>query len=150
MCCCTINRVVVVSALAYGRVMRLEHAFITVRDVGASLAFYRAMFPEWGVRWEGLSSRGPWVHFGDQAGGQSTYLSIAQNANAKATADEKFEAQRIDHLGFVCPDVDGWVARLAEAGIAPFEHFTEAGYHRAYFRDPDGHELELVQAVQDE
>jgi hypothetical protein len=39
------------------------------------------------------------------------------------------------------------VARVAPAGLAPFDHFDESGYRRAYFRDPDGHEIEFVQRL---
>jgi catechol 2,3-dioxygenase-like lactoylglutathione lyase family enzyme len=46
----------------------------------------------------------------------------------------------------VTDDVDGWHARLAEAGTTverPPTISEEFGIHHAFYRDPDGHLLEI-------
>ena len=124
--------------------VRLEHAFLYVRDLDAALAFYRRVLPGWTVRWEGRARAGRWVHFGPPGGVQPSYLSICE-APAAAAPPEEDRAPGVDHIGFAHPDVDGLVARLAAAGIAPTDELEEGPWRRAYFRDPDGHQLEFVQ-----
>lgn len=127
--------------------VRLEHAFVSVRSVEASLAFYRTLIPDWVVRWEGQGmSGGRWVHFGPEGDAQVGYLSLCEFPDAPSS-DEPYSSIRIQHVGFSHPDVDGLVARLVKAGIRPTERVDDGSYRRAYFDDPDGHELEFVQKL---
>jgi catechol 2,3-dioxygenase-like lactoylglutathione lyase family enzyme len=50
----------------------------------------------------------------------------------------------VRHLGFAVDDLTPLLARAQAAGIRPHEVVEEGGYRRAYFQDPDGHELEFV------
>ena len=126
--------------------IRLEHAFLYVASVERSLAFYRALLPGWGIRWSGDNgSGGAWVHFGppDRPGElQPSYLSLCD-----APADHRPADAAIAHLGFAHPDVDALAARLEAAGHAPTDRIDDGRYRRAYFADPDGHELEFVQRL---
>ena len=126
--------------------VHLEHALIDVSDLSASLTFYRLLFPEWTTRWEGHTmAQDRWVHFGPTREGQPGYLSIYEIPGAGASSDTG--GVRIEHIGFAHPDVDGLVKRVAGAGLEPSDRTEDGEYRRAYFTDPDGHELEFVQKL---
>jgi catechol 2,3-dioxygenase-like lactoylglutathione lyase family enzyme len=123
---------------------RLEHAFLYVRNVERSLAFYRRLFPEWTIRWDGGGSGRRWVHWGPPGDVQPGYLSLCEidDPAAERSPDGSIA---VDHVGFSHPDVAGLVERLASAGIAPSERTEDERFRRVYFKDPDGHKLEFVQ-----
>lgn len=122
----------------------LEHANLNVTDLARALAFYEQLLPGWVIRWEGRTHAGDrWVHFGPAAGHQPGYLSLYEERSAASLA----AGLRVQHLGFAHPDVDAHVAALATHGIRPTDSADDGAYRRAYFEDPDGHELELVQRL---
>jgi catechol 2,3-dioxygenase-like lactoylglutathione lyase family enzyme len=129
--------------------IRLEHAFLYVASVERSLAFYRALFPGWGIRWSGDNgSGGSWVHFGppDRPGElQPSYLSLCDAPADLRPGDARIK--QAAHLGFAHPDVDGVKARVAASGVEATDRIDDGRYRRVYFEDPDGYELELVQRL---
>lgn len=134
-----------VEAMAIGGV-HLEHALLCVRDLERSLAFYRRLFPEWGVRWDGRRVGEAWVHWGPSGDGQPGYLSLYEVADPAVTVSPA-GSRGVDHIGFAHPDVAGLVARLASLGIAPVDQTVDDQFRRVYFRDPDGYKLEFVQQL---
>lgn len=128
------------------RMAKLEHALIDVRNLDRSLEFYRKMLPGWVVRWEGRTMEGArWVHFGPPGGGQPGYLSLYETPEAGRLAGE--EALRIEHVGFAHADVGSLLELTAASGIRPNDQVDDGKYRRAYFLDPDGHQLEFVQRL---
>src|SRR5678815_5788146 len=65
----------------------LEHVYLSVVDLDRTLAFYRRLFPDWIVRWEGSRPDGRWVHFGAAGDGQPGYLSLAEHPRAAAATE---------------------------------------------------------------
>ena len=127
--------------------IHLEHVFITISDAARSLEFYRRVFPDWVVRWEGPTDEGGrWTHFGPAGSGQPGYLSLHEDRDAREP-DEAYTSLRIQHVGFAHPDVETLAARLAKDGIVPHHHVDDGRYRRVYFTDPDGNELEFVQEL---
>ena len=125
--------------------VHLEHALVDVGDLGRSLEFYGALLPDWGVRWEGRTMEGErWIHFGPPGDGQPGYLSLYESPGSARGGNDGL---RIEHLGFAHPDVEALLARLEPRGIHPTERVDDGRYRRAYFEDPDGHELEFVQKL---
>ncbi len=125
----------------------LEHVNMPVRDLSQSLRFYQELFPHWRVRWEGQSYHGgKWIHFGDRSM-EASYLSIWENPNAERTPSPSVACLQIQHIGFRYPDVGALVTRLRESGIEPSDLVEEGGFRRAYFTDPDGHELEFIEGL---
>jgi len=128
-------------------IARLEHALIDVRDLGKSLEFYRSVLPGWVVRWEGRTMEGGrWIHFGPPGEGQPGYLSLYETPGAAGPPGE--DALRIEHVGFAHADVAALVERVSAAGIRPNDEVDDGRYRRAYFLDPDGHQLEFVQRLE--
>jgi catechol 2,3-dioxygenase-like lactoylglutathione lyase family enzyme len=124
----------------------LEHALVTVRNIKASLEFYGSLFPEWTTRWEGTAEGdGKWVHFGPAVEGQPSYLSLYEVPNAQRARGD--HSVRVQHIGFAHPNVKGLVDRLASVSIRSTEERDDGKFRRAYFEDPDGHELEFVQKL---
>ena len=125
--------------------VHLEHALLDVRDLDRSLGFYRALLPDWIVRWEGVTMEGTrWIHFGPPGDGQPGYLSLYETPDAK---ESDASGLRIEHVGFAHPEVEELTARLASLGIRPSDRVDDGRYRRAYFVDPDGHDLEFVQKL---
>ncbi len=128
--------------------IHLEHALIDVADLDRSLPFYRSLLPGWTIRWEGRSREGNrWVHFGPAGGGRPGYLSLYETPDAGAAGTRTGNAVRIEHVGFAHPDVDALAERLGSAGISPKDRMDDGKYRRVYYADPDGHELEFVQKL---
>jgi lactoylglutathione lyase len=128
------------------REVRLEHALLRVGDLERSLAFYRRLFPEWVIRWDGRSAGWAWVHWGPPGEGQPGYLSLYEvtDPGVRLATDG---SGGVDHIGFAHPDVSALVARLAPLGIVPADQAEDDRFRRAYFRDPDGYKLEFVQQL---
>lgn len=122
----------------------LEHVYLSVVNLDRTLAFYRRLFPDWAIRWEGRCSTGRWVHFGPAGDDQPSYLSLAEQPEAAPA--EPYVRVGAQHVGFAHPDVNGLLARLAP-DIEPTDFVDDGAYRRAYFDDPDGIELELVQKL---
>ncbi|WP_428263768.1 VOC family protein [Haliangium sp.] len=122
----------------------LEHAFLSIKDLDRTLAFYQKLLPDWVVRWEGRGDAGRWVHFGPAGDGQPGYLSLSERPAARPF--EAYETLGPQHVGFAHADVDGLIARLRPA-IEPSDYVDDGAYRRVYFEDPDGIELEFVQRL---
>lgn len=124
--------------------MWLEHVNLTVSDLDAAARFYGELLGL-KTRWrrEPDAAETPAIHIGDDR----SYLALFQADSAKAGRLDEPEYSRVgfNHVGFVVEDLDAKVAWLAERGIeTEIEHAYEPG-RRAYFYDPDGIEVELVE-----
>ena len=123
---------------------RLEHAYVSVKNLDRTLAFYRRLLPDWVIRWEGDKESGRWVHFGPPGDGQPGYLSLAEQPDAAPF--DSYTALGPQHIGFAHPDVDRLIAELRPA-IEPDDYVDDGAYRRVYYSDPDGLELEFVQKL---
>ncbi len=125
--------------------VHLEHALLDVSNIQGTLGFYKALLPDWVIRWEGPTMEGDrWVHLGPAGDGQPGYLSLYETPGLARGDDSGI---RIEHVGFAHPDVNALVASVAAQGITPSDRVDDGRYRRVYFADPDGHELEFVQKL---
>jgi catechol 2,3-dioxygenase-like lactoylglutathione lyase family enzyme len=118
------------------RVEQLDHLTITARDPERSLRFYRellGMVPcyEWGDELTMLRSG-------------STFLAVAHWARGQAPALQPpitvhHFAFRVDRATY-----ERAPAELAAAGVAIEEESDHGVCRSLYFRDPDGHLVELA------
>jgi catechol 2,3-dioxygenase-like lactoylglutathione lyase family enzyme len=110
-----------------------------VSDPGRSLAFYEGLF--------GFQPVGAGERLTALAVGPGQVLLLCRK---RASADLGSTAHDGDgqlHLAFAVPttELPAWEARLADRGIPIVERRTwELGGNSVYFRDPDGHLLELA------
>lgn len=116
---------------------RIGHAHLLVRDLARSVAFY--------TRYLGLK-------LNEQVGDRTAFLSgggphheLALSAIGMDASDQDEKSVGLAHLAFDMPDKRAFAQafrQLTEDGIkvSPVDHKIGWG---AYFRDPDGNELEL-------
>ncbi len=121
----------------------LQHVALTVRDLSTSVPWYRALFDAAPVIDEDTD---PDLHHTVFVLANGTLFGLHQHGHpAPAGAFSEF-AVGLDHAAFGCADRDElehWVVRLDELGIA---HGTikDAPYGSGLsFRDPDGITLEF-------
>jgi catechol 2,3-dioxygenase-like lactoylglutathione lyase family enzyme len=79
-------------------------------------------------------------------GGRQVLL-VCRRGASKGLADTSHDAQGQQHVAFAVPaaDMDAWESRLKEHGVAiERDRRWERGGRSLYFRDPDGHILELA------
>lgn len=129
----------------------LEHANLSVRDIDAAVAFFRAAFPHFRVRSRGRIDNCPWNGEWLHLGSDTVYLAL-QTARPGATSKRiPYEDPGINHVGFVVDDVGAVRQRLLAAGyreglmVEPHPHRM-----RMYFHDPDGNEYEFIEYLSDD
>ena len=130
-----------------------QHVAVTVSDIQRSLAFYRDLlgFPFLGR-----------LHFGGESGMVIDFLDIGNNAlleifsftNAPAKpADFVYDDRQLGlrHMAFRVDNVDAVAARVRQAGVEfTLEPLDAVGGVRiAFFKDPDGTLVEIVQGELD-
>jgi catechol 2,3-dioxygenase-like lactoylglutathione lyase family enzyme len=127
--------------------MRIQHVGLVVADLGRSRRFYAdALGLEEVPRPPNFTFDGAWFRFGDT---EIHLLSDAHATGGAGQPDPGAGAERgmTHHLAFEVDDLDGACARLAEHGVGleggPMPRGD--GYEQVFFRDPDGHVLELFQ-----
>ncbi|GAB3010987.1 VOC family protein [Bowmanella dokdonensis] len=129
--------------------LRLEHLNLVVRDIPTALKFYRAAFPHWKIRGEGVAdwygTRRNWLHFGDDY----NYLTFNDNGSGE-NRDLKSNSLGLAHFAYVVEDLDRLIDRMAGSGFTPAKQGSIDPHRRnIYFVDPDGFEVEFVQYLSD-
>jgi lactoylglutathione lyase len=118
------------------------HANLRIADLDRSLPFYSAI---------GFERRGR-LQFDDR---YYVYLGLPGDRDALELqlSHEPLgpleHGTAFDHLAFGVDDLDATVAKLAELGFEPERppfHPPGRDYRICFFRDPDGHRIELIDA----
>jgi catechol 2,3-dioxygenase-like lactoylglutathione lyase family enzyme len=120
--------------------MRLEHVNLTVGDLERAVRFYEDVF-DFKVRWRGPIDGGrPAAHIG----GDAFYLALFET-DAAGRAPYDYTTVGVNHYGFVVDNLDDVLGRLAALGVECHLTADYAPGRRAYFFDPDGQEVEVVE-----
>jgi len=114
----------------------LGHVGIHVRDLERSLRFYTGVFG-FHVR-RRLSVGESLFAILDVGGG---WLEIIQRPDGPAEAPEG----RGSHIAFHIEDYDGLISKLEEVGFELRKVTLDDGSRIAFFKDPDGHDIEIVE-----
>lgn len=129
--------------------IRLDHVAITVRALERSIAFYRDLL-DFEVVGQLLLREGTfkivYLRSGDALIELFQFLD-SRPADLEPVADEVLGFK---HIALRTADVDGVAQRLRDAGVRfTVEPKPAAGgsIRLAFFRDPDGHLLELVSGL---
>lgn len=128
----------------------LEHANVTVQDMDRAITFLMTALPDWRVRgggemdWYGKRIR--WHHVGND----DSYLAL-QGGGEGAPPPSGGHHLGAKHLGFVVPDLDALVSRLAQAGFAADHYGPEHPYRRrVYFCPDDLLQIEFIQYLSED
>jgi catechol 2,3-dioxygenase-like lactoylglutathione lyase family enzyme len=124
--------------------MFLEHVNLTVRDLERSIAYYRELLGL-SLRWEGTAVSDEGAVRAAHVGDDRCYLALFEAERPEPVAPD-YARTGLNHFGFVVEDLAATRARAVALGSVPhFEPDYEPG-PRFYVYDPDGIEVELVQA----
>ena len=119
----------------------ITHVAVTVSDIDASTAWYTTLLGAEPVLDE---DTGPFRHVVYSVGGTLLGLHTFPKLNDASAFDERRPG--LDHIAFGCAnrdELESWVARLDELGIA-HGGVVDAHYGSGLsFRDPDNIALEL-------
>lgn len=119
---------------------RIEHVNVTVRDPARAARLMQDIFG-WQVRWEGPArDGGRTIHVGSA----DDYVALYTGAGVTYSDDDFAKERPLNHIGVLVEDLDAVEARVAAAGLAPFNHGDYDPGRRFYFLDPDGIEYEVV------
>lgn len=115
----------------------LHHiARVTKRPV-ESIAFYRDVLGFKEIQRPPFNFRGAWLfNYGVQ-------IHIIENAQSAPDPDRNIDS-RGNHLAFHVTDIEASKSQLRSAGIEFLEQVNAGGIHQIFFRDPDGHFIELA------
>ncbi|MFC3714151.1 VOC family protein [Sphingoaurantiacus capsulatus] len=118
---------------------RIEHVNITVRDGARAAKLMQDIFG-WHVRWEGPArDGGRSIHVGSE----EDYVAL-YTPPGTANDDDFLKGRPLNHIGVLVDDLDAVEAKVAAAGLEPFNHGDYDPGRRFYFLDPDGIEYEIV------
>ena len=120
--------------------MRFVHTNMRVRDIDASMRFYKAL---------GFERRGK-LQF---EGAYNVYLGVPGDGDTLELTynhDERtYElGTAYGHIAIGVDDLNGTLERLEEQGIEPEKppyRVREGGSRIAFVRDPDGYRIELIE-----
>jgi lactoylglutathione lyase len=127
---------------------RYVHTCIRVRDIDAATDFYGRLGFEHRGRLNFESAYN--VYMGLPNDGDVLELTV------NVGRDEPYDlGEGYNHMAIVVDDLDGLLARLAEAGIEPEKpqgieperppySVSEGGSRLCFVRDPDGYRIELI------
>lgn len=121
-------------------ILGLHHVSLIVADTARALDFYRDVL---GLTIDparpALPFPGAWLLLGDRQ------LHLLELPNPDPVEARPVHGGRDRHTALTVDDLDGFVERLAQAGIA--YTLSRSGRRALFCRDPDGNAWELIEAA---
>ncbi len=115
----------------------LHHVARVTRRPAESIAFYRDLLGFRELQRPAFNFRGAWLfNYGVQ-------IHIIENVSSAPDPERAIDS-RGNHLAFHVTDVEASKNQLRSAGIEFIEQVNAGGIHQVFFRDPDGHFIELA------
>lgn len=123
----------------------LDHIAVTVQDMERAVAFYQGVLG-FNVLGQLLLNDGTFKLVYLQAGAARIELFAYAEEGRRDEAAERDEDLGFKHVAFTVGDVDAVAGRLKAHGVPFTVDPTDApgGVRLAFFRDPDGNLLEIV------
>ena len=122
--------------------VKFVYTGIRVRDLERSVKFYTETMEMMEVRRGTMRDGGVWVQLKSKDSEQR--LELNYYPPGKKYCEEYVEGSELDHLAFLCDDVQAsYIKVLAGGGISAIEPWDEGDSTLAFVRDPDGVWIEL-------
>ena len=119
---------------------RIEHVNVTVRSPERAAALMESLFG-WRIRWSGEGrDGGRTIHVGSD----NSYVALWTGKGTIYTDEDFTKGRPLNHIGVEVADLDAVEAKVAAAGLKPFNHADYEPGRRFYFFDPDGIEYEVI------
>lgn len=116
-----------------------QHVSITVADIDRSREFYRDV-----LGFDDMQTRPPFQMGGYWLRRHNFILHLIGTGSAGVTEHRMPSWGAQDHVAFAVDDYDRALAQLRAAGIETIDApARDLGLLQIYFRDPDGHVIEL-------
>lgn len=115
----------------------LHHIARVTRRPDESTAFYRDLLGFQELQRPPFNFRGAWLYnYGVQ-------IHIIENVSSVPDPARPIDP-RGNHLAFHVSDIEAAKKKLSEAGLEFHEQVNAGGIHQVFFRDPDGHFIEIA------
>lgn len=118
-------------------IVGLHHIARITKDPDASIAFYRDVLGFRELPRPPFNFRGAWLYnYGVQ-------IHIIENREEVAEPIDGISST-VNHLAFRVADMEPVRQRLAEHGLEYYEQVNAGGIQQIFFKDPDGHHVEIA------
>ncbi|MEI2701237.1 MAG: VOC family protein [Baekduia sp.] len=128
------------------RLQGLHHVTAIVRDLDRTTAFYRDLLGlallEAGRNEDDPDARLFW--FGDGVGTPGTLVSFMEYPSMEEAAQGRGGVHHFAFLVSGREELEAWAGYLEQGGVAVSEIYDRGRFSSLYFRDPDGHLVELA------
>jgi catechol 2,3-dioxygenase-like lactoylglutathione lyase family enzyme len=115
----------------------LHHIALVTSQPEASTAFYRDVLGFRELPRPPFNFRGAWLY------GYGMQIHIIENPAAADGVGEQIDT-RANHVAFRVDAIEPVIAGLRERGIEFREQVNAGRAHQVFFRDPDGHHIEIA------
>jgi len=123
--------------------MNFRYTGIRVRDLDRSLDFYTKVMGMKVLHKGEMAHGGKYVHL--ESPGSKQRLELNWYPKDSTFYTEYKNGDELDHLAFLCYDVEGMYGDLLSRGCtSAVEPFIEQGFPLAFVKDPDGIWIELA------
>ena len=120
--------------------MRFAHAMIRVKDLDASITFYRDLLGLEETGRKEIGREATLVFLGDDDGRRVVELTHNKDGRGYALGDQ------FGHLAFHTSDLDGVIREVERRGLPFRRSRPELSSRYIFIKDPDGYDIEILQA----
>ncbi|MFQ5700281.1 MAG: VOC family protein [Acidobacteriota bacterium] len=119
--------------------MKLAHTMIRVRDLDATLAFYKDLIGLREVRRKTIGDEATLVFLTDEKGAYELELTHNRDGRDYTRGDQ------FGHLAFHTRDLEGVIRDVERRGLSYRRSRPEMSSRYIFIQDPDGYDIEILQ-----
>ena len=120
--------------------MRMAHTMIRVKDLDASIAFYRDFIGLRELRRKNIGDEAVLVFLGTEDGGYQIELTYNHGKDEYELGDQ------FGHLAFFVGDLDAVIRDVEARGWWDRKSRPEVGSRYIFVKDPSGYDVEILQS----
>jgi len=120
--------------------MKYAHTMVRVRDLDASIAFYRDVLGMREVGRKDIADEATLVFLADETGAGIVELTYNKDGREYSLGNQ------FGHLAFTTADLEKVIGDVERRGIAFRRSRPELSSRYIFIKDPDGYDIEILQA----